>query len=465
MQLPESIETYGYFWLPGKPDNRLTGVLRISDRGDASLEMFGTFNSPRARPLQKLTGERLHILGVTDKAGPVTLVDCLVAEQHNVVNVESLSASLSKSNLYVGCVFWGAHFDTGEIGFWGMTFSVEGLDEWFVFHHRPFSHDVDLTGPTSVTYNQPEPITFPISDDLKIGFHMGAGMKSSLFEETITTEMSVRIESSRPRSFSEFMQVLRQVKNFLCLAFDRSVSFTSIAGSFSEQNAPYNPRDTVVIYGHFDPYDLPKEDISAGNFLISFEEMAHGVQDYLPRWLERYEEYEPTFNLYFAVSENRFMHLEGRFLFLVHGIESLHRRSSSETRMPEDEFNRLSDSILQSTPRKWRSWIKETLKYANAPSLRTRIREMIAPFSELFGTDSERKAFIHQVVSTRNYLTHYDEGIKNQAVTGPNELLQLRSKLEALVQLHLLRLLGIDNDHIKNMALRYSPLRRKLGFE
>ena len=60
MQLPESIETYGYFWLPGKPDNRLTGVLRISDRGDASLEMFGTFNSPRARPLQKLT-ERDYI--------------------------------------------------------------------------------------------------------------------------------------------------------------------------------------------------------------------------------------------------------------------------------------------------------------------------------------------------------------------------------------------------------------------
>ena len=88
---------------------------------------------------------------------------------------------------------------------------------------------------------------------------------------------------------------------------------------------------------------------------------------------------------------------------------------------------------------------------------------MIVPFDDLFGTHSARKACVDQVVNTRNYLTHYDQGIKNQAATDPKELFQLHSKLEALVQLHLLRLLGIDNDHIRNMATRYLPLRRKLG--
>ena len=461
MQLPESIETYGYFWPAEKPDNRLTGILRISEKGDASLELFGAFDSPHNRPLEQLTGERLHILGVTDKAGPVTLVDCIVAQQQDVVTVELLS----KSSLHVGCVFWGAHFDTEEICFWGMTFSVEGLDEWFALHHRPFSHDRDWTGPMSVNYKQPEPTTFPISDDLNIGFHMGAGMKSSWFEQAITTKMSIGIKSSRPRSFSDFMQVLRKVRNFICLAFDRTVSFTSITGSRREPNAPHTLRDTVVIYGRFDPYDLPKEDISAGNFLISFDEMAHNIQEYLPRWLQRYEEYEPTFNLYFAVSANRYMHLEGGFLFLVHGIESLHRRSSSETRMPAEEFNSLLDSILQSTPDTWKRWVRESLRYANELSLRRRIREMITPFNDLFGTDSARKAFVHQVVSTRNYLTHYDQGIKDQAVTDPEELLQLHSKLEALVQLHLLQLLGIKHDHIRHMATRFPPLRKKLGGE
>ena len=122
MQLLESIETHGYFWLAEKPDNRLTGALRISEKGDASLEMFGAFESPHNRPLGKLTGERLHILGVTDKAGPVTLIDCIVVQQQSVVNVELLS----KSNLHIGCVFWGAHFDTEEIFFLGCDIFSRG---------------------------------------------------------------------------------------------------------------------------------------------------------------------------------------------------------------------------------------------------------------------------------------------------------------------------------------------------
>ena len=457
----ESIETHGYFWLAEKPGNRLTGTLRISERGEPSLEIFGAFDSPGNGPPRRLTGERLHILGVTDKAGPVTLVDCIVAQQTNVVNVEPLA----KSSLHVDCVFWGAHFDTEDICFSEMTFSVEGLDEWFTFHHRPFSHDMDHTGRMSFTYSQPEPTTFQLPDNLSIGFHMGAGTNSSLYQQTITTKMSISIESSRKRSFWEFMQVLRKVKNFICLAFDRTVSFTSITGSRRESNSPHTPYDTVAIYGQFDPYDLPKEDISAGNFLISFDEMAHNIPEYLPRWLERYEEYEPTFNLYFAVAANRHMHLEGGFLFLVHGIESLHRRSSYETQMPAEEFNSLLDSILQSTPKTRRRWVRERLRYANELSLRSRIKQMVAPFSDLFGTESSRATFISRVVSTRNYLTHYDEGIKEQAATDAGELLRLHSKLEALVQLHLLRLLEIDYDHIRQMATRYPPLRRKLGIE
>ena len=459
MQLSESIETYGYFWLAEKPDNRLTGVLRISARGEASLETFGAFDAARAIHSQQLMGEKLHILGVTDKEGPVTLVGCFVTHWTHVFNVEQLL----NFSLHVERVFCGAHFDTEEVCFSGMTFAVEGLDEWFSFHHRPFSHEMGPAGQGSFTYSPPESITFQLPDDLSIGFHMGARTRSGLFQATITTQMSISVESSRMRAFSDFMQVLQKIKDFLCLVFDRPVSFTSITGSRRELNAPHTAHDEVVIYGQFDPYDLRKENISTGDFLISFHEMAVSIHEYLPRWLERYEEYEPTFNLYFAVTANRFMHLEGGFLFLVHGIESLHRRSSSETQMPAEEFNSRRDSIVQSTPETWRSWVRERLRYANELSLRNRIKQMIAPFDNLFGSESARAAFVNQVVYTRNYLTHYDEGIKEQAVTDAGELRRLRSKLEALVQLHLLRLLEIDHYHIWQMAMRYPLLRKRLG--
>ena len=91
---------------------------------------------------------------------------------------------------------------------------------------------------------------------------MGVGTKSDLFRQTFTTKMSISIESSLSRSFSEFIEVLRKVKNFLCLAFDRTVSFTSITGERQEPNAFKYSYNTVVIYGSFDPYDLPRENIS-----------------------------------------------------------------------------------------------------------------------------------------------------------------------------------------------------------
>ncbi len=109
--------------------------------------MFGAFDSPHNGPIERLTGERLHTLGVTDKADPVTLIDCIVAQQANMVNV----GSSARSNLHVYFAFWGARLDAEEVCFSGMTFAVEGLDEWFVFHHRSLSHDMVSTGRISIT--------------------------------------------------------------------------------------------------------------------------------------------------------------------------------------------------------------------------------------------------------------------------------------------------------------------------
>ena len=212
MQIPESIEAYGYFWLESEPDDKLSGILRISEKGDASLEIFGALDSPDSESNRRRIGQRLRILGVTDKVGVVTLVGCFVLQQNTVSNI---GGQLSRSSLHVGSVFCGAHLGPEEICFSCVTFSVEGLDEWFWFHHHPFAGAGVPTGSMSITYTQPEPITFPIPDDFIIDFHMGSGMKSGMFQKTITTKMSITIESSRPRSFAEFMQVLRKVKNFL----------------------------------------------------------------------------------------------------------------------------------------------------------------------------------------------------------------------------------------------------------
>ena len=54
---------------------------------------------------------------------------------------------------------------------------------------------------------------------------------------------------------------------------------------------------------------------------------------------------------------------------------------------------------------------------------------------------------------------------QNEAVTDPIELLDLYSKLEGLLQLHLLELVGFEHERIRRIVSQYPPLREKLKVE
>ena len=133
--------------------------------------------------------------------------------------------------------------------------------------------------------------------------------------------------------------------------------------------------------------------------------------------------------------------------------------------MPPEEFDSILASVLESTPKERREWLKARLRYANELSLRQRIRELISPFGALFGAENARESFVSAIVNTRNYFTHYDYSIRNEAVTDPIELLDLYSKLEGLLQLHLLELVGFEHEHITRIVSQYPPLREKLKVE
>ena len=460
MRIPEPIETHGQFWLPTQPDNRLSGILRISEQGEASLELFGAFDQVTNRTVEYQLP--LLIQGVTAEKGPVTLVDCLATNlTENEIGSNEL---LSKSDWYIGWAFCGAHFENKEMYLSQIQFSVEGLDEWFVFHNRVFSHEGDV-GQTRITYTPPKPILVQLQDEVTLQFGMRTAHSAGWFQESITTEMTITIRSEKARLFSEFLEILGKVRSFLCLAFDRTVSYKFISGYRPGPNAPDAYNNSIDMFRHLEPYDLQKQEFGPRQFLIQFEDIAEGMNYYLPRWLNNYEEFEPTFNLYFAVTANRHMHLEGRFLFLAQGIESLHRRSSSEKRFSSEELDRRVEAVLGNTPPEWRQWLRSRLEYGNELSLRARINKMIEPFEELFGTQSARKGLVDRIVNTRNFLTHYDPKSRNRAVTNPEDLLRLYERMEGLLQLHMLKLLGIDDERIKTIAMQSRPLKDKLTTE
>ena len=155
--------------------------------------------------------------------------------------------------------------------------------------------------------------------------------------------------------------------------------------------------------------------------------------------------------------------MQTKALWLAQALETLHRISSQETEMPVEDFRERIDLVRKSCPTEIQDWVRENLQYANRLSSKTRIERLVEPFASWFGSNSsEREVFIRRIRDTRNYLTHYDGETTKKRADRPDELFALYREMEALLQLHLLSLIGFDHSSIGSLVEQNARLRRKL---
>src|SRR5581483_9627351 len=111
-------------------------------------------------------------------------------------------------------------------------------------------------------------------------------------------------------------------------------------------------------------------------------------------------------------------------------------------------------SIINAIPPEYKEWLGNKLAYSNEPSLRKRLKELVEQFAIAIDTIiDDKNAFIQKLVTTRNYLTHYDADSKDKSATG-EELFRLMVKTKILLEVGLLHELGFDMNKIKEIIQR-----------
>ena len=132
--------------------------------------------------------------------------------------------------------------------------------------------------------------------------------------------------------------------------------------------------------------------------------------------------------------------------------------------MEQEDFDRLRATVIGSVPQERKNHIESRLRYANEISLRKRLKRLIKPFGNLFGTPTEVKSFVRDIVDVRNYLTHYDRKVEERAKkTIDRNLYGICLKLEVLIQLNFLQFSGMDVDRVKSLAQNNRVVRHRLG--
>jgi hypothetical protein len=459
VRIEEEYKKTGYFWLPEKEENKIPGILSIDDGGRIELEIVGHFDES----IKSLNGDDdlSRIIGHVEKDGLVTLDDCFYTKKNFSFG------GISKSTILVNKVLSGAAWCKDEaVTFNTFSFSVDCLDEWVGIRGINVDNDWDNRTAT-ISYNPPEKISIVLDNGLKleICFAYTLPVFPKLTEAKITQRAYFRLESEGLRDFSYFKSIAFKITNLMCFAMDEIVTLKNVSATSSEIQRDGGDNKTnpvlISIYYQSIPFSekLPKK--SWHEMLFNFGAIKTNTQQVFHNWLNAYEYLSPALGLYFSTKAGAQKYLDGKFLALAQGLETYHRRTSSETLMGKEPYESLVSEVLKGCPEEHRDWLKGRLMHGNDINLGKRIKKIIEPFKDHLGTSKERSKLLRKIVDTRNYLTHYSESLHDEAAKG-RDLWILCLKMEVIFNLHFLKVIGFTDEEINGVVENCHPLKRKL---
>lgn len=459
MRIEEEYKKTGYFWLPEKEDNKIPGILSIDDGGKIELEIVGHFDEG----FKPLSGDDnlSRIIGHVEKDGLVTLDDCFYSKKNFSFG------GISKSKVVVNKVLSGEAWEKGEeVVFNTFSFSVDCLDEWVGISGIEVDNDWDRRTAT-IRYNPPEKIRMELKNGmaLEIRFAYTVPGFPNLTETKITQRAYFRLESDNPRDLNDFTSTAFKITNLMCFALDEVVSLKNVSATSSEimRDVGDDKKHPVPISIYYQsiPFSekIPKKNWH--EMLFNFSAIKTNAQRVFNNWLNAYEYLSPALGLYFSTKAGAQKYLDGKFLALAQGLETYHRRTSSETLMDKKFYEVLVSEVLEGCPAEHLDWLKGRLMHGNEINLGKRIKKIIDPFKDHLGNSRDRKKLLRKIVDTRNYLTHYNESLQDEAAKG-RDLWVLCMKMEVIFNLHFLKVIGFTDEEINGVVENFYPLKQKL---
>lgn len=460
MRIEEEYVKTGYFWLPENEDRKIPGTLTISNGGDIELEIVGLFD----KSIQAINGndDLSRIIGHIEKDGLVTLDDCFYTKK----NISF--GGISKSKVCVNRVLSGAAYDKDEpVTFNSLSFSVDCFDEWVGISGIKVNNDWE-NKTADITYKPPENIDYQLDNGmlLVICFAYTLPGFSNTTEAKITQRAYFKLVSKDLRPLGDFTEVTYKLTNLMCFAIDATVTLNNLIATSSEIQREIGEGKIhlvpIRIYYPSIPFSEEAPKKSWHQMLFSYRAITSNAQDVFNNWINAYEIIAPALSLYFSTKIGAQKYLDGKFLALAQGLETYHRRTSDEKLMDSNEFESLVSEIIKACPEQHLEWLKGRLMHGNEINLGKRLKRIIEPFKDKLGNSKDRNSLLRKIVDTRNYLTHYNEDLKDSAAQG-RALWGLCQKMEVIFQLHFLKVIGFSDEEISAVIENCYPLKRKLS--
>ena len=304
MKGKEEIKKSGTFWLPFFPEP-VPGVLSISNERRVELEVTKSLVDDPASLVSPFINldSFFQVIGHIQEYGFVILDGCQISTSGFNFNLSQIQTS---QTIWANRVFTGFPQPQNEIPLFNtFKFSIEGIDEWLWIHgiNEDYNHQERAI---TISCKQPESILFNLTNgmQLEITFDIGNMSSRSPWERGVSQKAYFKLVSGDAQELKQFLSIVHKIVDLLCFTINETVSLESMSATSNGLNqiigeditrpAKINIYDPSVYY-----YSKDQPKIDRNQMLFGFSDIQDGAEGMINKWIESYEQYEHTFNLYF----------------------------------------------------------------------------------------------------------------------------------------------------------------------
>lgn len=422
------MELEGQWWFPGHPEKSFSGKLKYEGGSFPQLIVTDSININETIKLRQVAEkqENKFILGKTTDGEQVTLYNS--EDFLNRDSIPSFSAEL---------LLKGIHVESEEqLCFPRLELDMPYLSRWLNrngFDVKSFTQGKEKYN-VEVSYVEPEPVEAELSNfTISINFEQEENHSQPTFFG-LEHNSVFHVESEDELNITQIKENTRNLRRFIsfCLGIDVYPSTLTVYKSLGDPEADELDEtlpEKAELYYPRKENDNDESSFTNFNTLFGYTTL-DDFEKVLSSWYEICDELDDFMDLYFSTRESGEMLLSNNFLNLARAIESYHRKQYAGSYMDKEDYRddiwpvfkeAIPDEKLRNKVEKgeidesqlgdFKNSLRSETKWGYEYSLRTRLKEIFddyeAHFDEIIGQD--RDDFVHEMVSTRNFLTHFSE--------------------------------------------------------
>jgi|DewCreStandDraft_4_1066084.scaffolds.fasta_scaffold03940_9 hypothetical protein len=422
----DGLEYYGEWWIPGKEEKKIKGILKYMPRAGTELKLFGILNDIGiSRQFQEF--EIIH--GIANNGTRLTLYKCI----ENILT-RTIDKGPSSSKLSIGIIFENIHFSkyddfkTKEIY---ARYSFMG--QWLGLHG--FKQVIHKKNTIKIEFQEVSPLKFKVA-----GFNVTFEIKGSK-NVTNAPEKKITInqneffvcKSDSERHIDEMLKLTNSFQDLLSFVSLYPATYISLQAVVNG-NKQFLKEDLLTIlpvniYFQLDNNSLEYVDkaMHPNDFIFNFNDLTKSkMEKVLNLWISNHGEFDSVRTPYFRSVYSSSPYLEEEFMNMVRTVESYSYEIKKPTQIKGNNIGKRINDLISTYLNK--------IDYINQ-------------FNFM------KTGFGNKIEITRHYYTHNDYSKRNIRLKGL-DLFKHTIKLKVLSIACFMKYLKFSDKYINKFFMR-----------